>query len=44
MFGKPLIHENKRRARAALYLSPLLLAEMVLAVPEIAGRLDPSMS
>ena len=44
MLRRPLIHKNKRQARAALYLSPLLLAGAVLAVTQIAGRLEPSMS
>lgn len=44
MLGKPLIHRHKRRARAALYLTPPLLAGAVLAVTYVAGRLDPSMS
>ena len=44
MLRKPLIHKSKRLARAALYLSPLLIAGAVVVVTNIAGRLDPSMS
>ena len=42
MLRKPLVHKNKRRARAALYLAPAAVLVIVLAVTWVAGRLDPA--
>jgi len=44
MLGKSLIKKNQRRARAILYLGPLLFFALVLLVTYIAGRLNPDMS
>ena len=44
MLSKPLIQTNRRRARAALYLVPLLFVAVVGTTTYIAGRLHPSMS
>ncbi len=44
MLRRPLIEKNRRRARLALYLSPVLFFGLVWFVARVAGRLDPSMS
>ncbi|MCP3963789.1 MAG: M20/M25/M40 family metallo-hydrolase [bacterium] len=44
MLGKSLIRKNKRRARAALYLGPVVVLALVWLITENAGRLDPAMS
>ncbi len=44
MLRRPLIQKNRRRARLALYLSPVLVFGLAWTVARVAGRLDPSMS
>ncbi len=44
MLSRPLIEKNRRRARLALYLSPVLFVGVVWGVTRLAGRLDASMS
>ncbi len=44
MLRRPLIEKNRRRARLALYLSPVLLFVLFWTVTRTTGRLAPDMS
>ncbi len=44
MLQKSLIHKNRGRARALLYLSPIVLIALVAGIINLAGRFDPDQS
>ncbi len=43
MFRRPLIEKNRRRARLALYLTPILFVGIVWGLTRLGGRLQPDM-